>query len=453
MRKFFLIALTIFVFYGISLKYGFSQDDFYHLTISRIDSFQDFLLLFSPFHQSEWIFFRPLGTQVYYFLFDALFGWQNAALPMHIGMLTVHIITAYLVYKLFKKLNFSSAISTLSAIIYGTSALHFLSLFYIGAVQQLLATFFSLLVILFFLKKKIFWQVLFFVLALLSKELSIRLPIILFALHLFQFQGEWRKGIKRILPIVIVAALYTALRLFLSFDVPDTYQPEVNAKIITSLRWYMLFAYGLPEKILDYGIGRGGIKLGDYTNDLGLIGLLSLVGAGLAIALSLYLFWKNRKSAKTLWPLGLWFIGGVLPILFLPLHRYPHYVDLSLLALLIVLFYNLKGKLAYLLAILFMVTSLSSIIISQRTHWTTGRARIVERSHQLLQEEKACDYNTVLIDGEGNIPLEISYALMLENGPRIMCNKNHMQVYYTGVNYSGQQIEKTIHFEREILSR
>jgi len=190
-----IILLTTFLFYGSSLKYGFSQDDFFHISIAQAHSFKEFLSFFNPFQQHEWIFFRPISTQVFYFIFDNLFGLTKAPIPMHFFMLIIHALNGYLIYKLLKRLKLNHFKVLISSLIYTTSSLHFLSLYYIGATQQLLTTFFSLLAILAMLDSKIILQLIFLIFALLSKEIAIRTPFIMFLVYLYKTK-DIKKSIK-----------------------------------------------------------------------------------------------------------------------------------------------------------------------------------------------------------------------------------------------------------------
>ena len=217
------VILTI-IFWFSSLFYGFAQDDFIHLNISAANSLGDFLNFFNPFHQfPDIFFFRPLPTQVHFFLMTKLFGLK--ALPFHIVSLIFHILNGFLFYLIIIKIWNNKKIALVSSILYSISAIHFLSLFYISSFQQIARTFYLFLAIYLYISSlraergNLFYlgSILAYIAALLSKETSLVLPLLLPLLEILRRRGEsigkvLRENILSLVPFLGITIAYLIIR-------------------------------------------------------------------------------------------------------------------------------------------------------------------------------------------------------------------------------------------------
>lgn len=430
MKNWLMIMLASFLAYGGSLKYGFSQDDFYFLLISQANSIKDVLEFFSPWHQQGFAFFRPLGTQFYFYLF------QQNAWAMHLFMLILHSFNGYLVTKLVARLKHNPPVPLLIGILYTTSAVHFLSLYYISATQQLLATFFGLISLNSFLDKKYWQSALLLIPGLLSKETAIVIPVI--ALLLYQLEHQTlavKKLFKPFLPYFLSVLIYLLLRFSAGVVVQSEYSPVLNLSLVSTLRWYWLFGYGAPEELMRYSGMYLFVNFFRYIRDLGWIAAVSTV---VTVSASLIAILIAGKSALFNRPLSRvqisvyisWFLAGIALVVAYPHHRYPHYLDLALIPLLLLAVTPLKGVWRYLMVLLILLGSWSGINLSASTHWTTGRAKMGARALSFFEAQDLCKYNTLQFVGEGNAAEELSYTLSLENGPRVICDNPRMTTYY-----------------------
>lgn len=424
------LTLTTFLVFGTSLRYGFSQDDWYFLLISRADSLADVLGFFNPATQSGFPFFRPLGTQLYYYLATQFGGLGTAPLLMHIFMLLIQISSAFLVYQLLLKLGKPRPLSQAVGLVYASAGSLFLSLYYIAATQQLLATFLSLLALNATLSRRHTAAGIAWALSLLSKETAIMTPVLMLLLLYFV------AGIKRLpelfrrsLPYLLVGSTY----LFLRFSAPLTLQSEYHfvfgSNVISTLRWFFLFGYGAPEDWIRYATAGGGINLLAFVRDYGFWAALNaLLTLTLSLGTVITLIIKRKILAPYLYLV--WFVLGLLPILFLQNHRYPHYLDLSLIPLILLLLeFNPKSQ--KLLTFCLVLSSFSSVLLSTRLHWTTARAEISERSVAHFAQANLCHTDHLIFAAPAPYPAELSYALSLENGPRVICNNPSLRVEYT----------------------
>ncbi|EKD80136.1 MAG: hypothetical protein ACD_40C00193G0001 [uncultured bacterium] len=425
-----LLTLATIIAYGASLKYGFSQDDWFHLTISQARNVGEFLNFFNPAGVS-WIFFRPLSTQLPYWIATSFFGLAIAPYFLHTLMLLIHVLNSYLVIKISRK-YLHQHLPILLGFFYVISNIHFLSLFYIGAIQELISTFFSLLTIFLFLRARRTSQITLAVLtvcALLSKELALRLPLILLFLAYLRERNLLRT-LKAVSGPLLVTAAYLVLRLVIHTGGALEYSLVLSpATALATTMWYGLFALGFPEYLLRFGLSGGLIDFVGFTRDTGWISLpifLSATIFGFAILRQLF----RRHSTHSLPILGLLCL---LPVIFLPTHRYPHYLDLSILFFGIWLLKPLK-KLNFIVIIfsLFVAVGvLASIAIEKKTHWTIKRAIIAGKVEQQLLSKPCQDLKNLIFLGPTPEPLEVSYAMSVEDGPRIICQNSDLRVYYT----------------------
>jgi hypothetical protein len=434
MRANLVLIFVVILFYGSSLFYGFSQDDWFHLSISQAGSLIEFLAFFNPFAVS-WIFFRPLSTQLPYFLAQSLFALPQAAVFLHLVMLALHSLNAILVLRLGKHFLKDTRLALILALLFAASNIHFLSLFYIGAIQQLIAFTFCILALLALVenwRRKILYLTLFTILALLSKELSIRILPILFMLSLAKTKNLKHTLRELFFPLVFGSG-YVAWRILWPTGGAGEY--EVSLSLATTLAtsyWYTLFALGFPEHLLNFGLSLGRIDFGAYFGE-SWPRLLALPGMSILI----FALFRRLKSAKKPvdYLLPLLAFTSLFPIIFLPTHRYPHYLDFFLVFMGIWLLQKVKtANTSLYLATFFILVSFGlGILVDQTHHWTTQRAKTSTQAMAKLQNSEACQEDAILFEGTDLEALELSYALSLANGPRIICNNPSLQLYYSGI--------------------
>ncbi len=420
MKHLWVIASLGLLAYFSSLKYYFSQDDFIHLSASKISSLPEFLNFFNPFYQfPDMFFYRPLSTQVYFFINQSLFGLNP--LPFRIEAIIIHAINSLLFYFVVKQVWKSPKIALLSAIFYAVSAVHFLSIFYISGFQEVFRTFFIFLSILMFFKfqngqkKYLLGSILAFIAALLCKENSIVFPGLLLIL------GKMCKGtnIKLIIPFVVIAILYLSLRIVglqtlfqqggynVSFSILDIFQ---------NLKWYLIWSFGLPEVLSTYP----SIKLDSliqFSKDLPYGNLVLMLSILLGVVL-LILSITVRIAKRNLILSVLIFLISIAPALILQGHRYPYYLNVASLGFLPILssLFDQKGY-KNILAIagitIFIALQFFSLRLSEDSHWTTHRSNVAEYYHQSFTRDYPTlpDSSIVVFVGEGKASKELSVAL------------------------------------------
>lgn len=200
-------------------------------------------------------FYRPLQTISY--IFDYYF-WQLEPFGYHLTNIILQASVAFLVFLLVFQLLSNFAVSLAAAAMFATSPLHTEAVTYISGRAEMLMGFFVILALLFFIRsqqkdRKFF--VLFyllslfgFFLALLSKEVAIIFPFIVFG-YVFYFLRDKLKEkyyfVKNIIPFFIISLIYLVLRLS-SFNFVTLRSPS-----LTNVAWFIRLSV-LPKVIITY---------------------------------------------------------------------------------------------------------------------------------------------------------------------------------------------------------
>src|SRR3989338_8445616 len=176
-----IIIGLIILFFTPSLVNYFSADDWFHLRVSNVNKLSEFLNFFSFEKTAQAIsFYRPLPTQVFFFVFQKIFGLNP--FPYHIFVLACFGLAGYLFYRLSKKLLGSEKKAIISILIFGLASSNVTRVYFLSHFQEISLVVFSLLTFLSYLENKKLPAVIFFVLAIMSKETAVVLPFILFLL-------------------------------------------------------------------------------------------------------------------------------------------------------------------------------------------------------------------------------------------------------------------------------
>lgn len=432
-----LVLLLGVTAYITSLNYGFSQDDFIHLSASKASSVKDFINFFNPLYQYPDIFFyRPLTTYVYFFINSFFFGLNS--LIFHTEALGLHLINSILFFMIIQKIWQNKTIALISTLFFTVSAAHFLSLYYISAFQQIGRTFFIFLAILLFFKyqeskRKIFYtgSLLAFVAALLSKETGIILPFLFFPLEILRRRSDKLTGviqetIKLTIPFVAIAIFYVAIRFvgLQSVFGQGSYNTTFSIMdILQNLKWYIIWSFGLPEILETYPSLKPS-SLFQFGKDLPLGYLVVILSILVGIIVALLLPGIKRLSKRVLVLSLIIFLIPIVPVLVLNQHRYPHYLDVAFVGFLPILawlFYQqttLKRMLGTIGIIAFVALQFLSIRLSEQTHWTTHRAKIADNYYEDFKSTYPTiqDNTTVVFLGTDKSVYELSISLAKHYG-------------------------------------
>lgn len=410
------IFVSILVFLP-SLGNYFSGDDWFHLRISQIGSLGEFLNFFS-FSQTAQsaAFYRPLPTQVFFFVFQKLFGLT--AWPYHLFVLLCFGYSLYLLYQFaireLKTKNLAprtshfaprtNNLALITVLVYGFSVSNFTRLYFLSAFQEIALVIFSLLSLLSFPKSKL-KSLIFFVLALMSKETAIVLPLLLIIFN-FKYLKKNSTYLKFYLPagmaVICISVIYLYFR-FVIFGgaVGDSYLWSFSpAKAANTLMWYTLWSFGAPELLVDY-VGSGLRLVPKFFIDYPIWGkviiplLLGTIGTtGLLFfqklreILSRSMGWIPGRAYSTsstyagmtdIFKCILFFLITLLPVLFLPSHKFALELGLPLVGFSLALAWLIPNKLNFFsLAFLsfYIFLNLSMNYLTYTRHYSVSRGKI-----------------------------------------------------------------------------
>jgi Gpi18-like mannosyltransferase len=241
MKKLLLIfAFPILVFWP-SLFVFFTNDDFFFLKISKINSFWEFVRFFDITKGPDGLgMYRPLTTQVFYMLKNPLL--------MHIVVFITFFVILYFIYVLSKKLFGEERIALIATFLYSVSAVHFAHFYYLATYQELGMALFVLLMIISHLNKRYYLSILFFVLSLMSKETAVVAP---FLLLLSDWYINSKINLKKYIAYFLILGFYLFMH-FVLYGVAtgDSYVWDFSIrKLLNSTAWYL--AWGIiPEQKL-----------------------------------------------------------------------------------------------------------------------------------------------------------------------------------------------------------
>lgn len=234
------IALIIVIVFTGSLKNDFAWDDKYLIVDNAYVKSWDYLpeIFVTQLYeggQKHSNFYRPI--QLLSFTLDYLI-WGLNPFGYHLVNLFLHIFNSALVYFILIAVGASSGLALLSTILFGVSPAISGITYYISARSDLLMAMFIFLSFLFFAKyikysspqinmaiksqyrfktlcnkTKAFYvlSLIFFILALLSKEMAVML-IFLLAILIFNLRDKTKARWKLLLPYIIVLVFYLGLR-------------------------------------------------------------------------------------------------------------------------------------------------------------------------------------------------------------------------------------------------
>lgn len=383
----------------------FSGDDWFHLRITQISSLQEFLNFFSFSHTAQSAaFYRPLPTQVFFFVFQKFFGLT--AWPYHLFVILCFTYSLYLLYQFAIRELKSKNLTLITILIYGLSASNFTRIYFLSAFQEIALVIFSLLCLLNFPKSKV-KALIFFILALMSKETAVVLPLLLI---LFNFKLV-KKNFLSLMPMGIILVIYLYLR-FTVFGgaVGDSYLWNFSpTKAANTLMWYILWSFGAPELLVDY-VGSGLRLVPKFFIDYhgwGKVILPLLFGTIFTSGVLLVqkvreLFLKGRDGFRVrALPAGrqagmtegvkfiLFFVIALLPVIFLPSHKFTLELGLPLIGFSLAfasLFPKKLGTSHFALITLYILLNLSMNYLTYTRHYSVSRGEISQKVFNYISE-------------------------------------------------------------------
>ena len=434
------ILPLILILFAPSLFNFFSADDWFHLRLAQIGDVSEFLNFFSFSATAQSAsFYRPLSTQVFFFIFHSLFG-LNAFFYYLFGLLLFVLILFQLknlVSSLFPKI---SPITTI--VIYGFSVTNFTRLYFLSAYQELFLSLFALLALNAHLRSQGKQTLLFFVLALSSKETAVVIPGLILLIDLYQ--GKLK--LSKYLPTFLLTTIYLYLRLFhFGLAEGDTYIWDFSPKMaLNTLMWYTLWSFGAPELLVDY-IGGGLKPIPRFYTDYPFFSYFILFFLLVLLTSFAFLIFRSlKKNLRQYLFTGLFFVIPLLPVLFLPHHKFTLELGLPLVgfSLLFALVANsAKGKWGTLLLGLFLILNLSMNHLTYTRHYSVNRSRLSHRLYDYLttQYPQYPSDPLYFTDPENagrfeDFAKQLSLATSRADMFKVIYNDPNLVVYFDGIN-------------------
>lgn len=465
--KILFIFFAAFTIFYPSLFVFYTNDDFFFLKISQVDRLTGFLNFFSLAGGPEGFgMYRPLTTQVFYFLSHALFSLNP--LGLHVISFLIFFGVIFMVYKLAllllpssETMKQSDNIAVVSAFLYAVSMTHFAHLYYLAAFQELGMTLFVLLSVYFFVKflsaKRIILYLLSlisFLLALASKETAVVTPLLLGLVYFFlKSQGLKTVSIKKFFllssPFAICLFAYLFIRVYsYGFASGDTYIWDFSiAKFFNTLFWYLLWSFNLPETLLDF-IGPGlkvnpNLWLYWSKEFLPIFILFALQTCAVVFMFLRFLFRQKLITIHYSLFTTLWFLTSLLPVVFLPAHKFTFYLTLPLVGIVFLLSrLFLNSRLLIFYCLIWSILSVLTIRHTVNTNWITQGQKISKTAYEFFASkgEKIEGKDIYFIDTTKDKQLPWSPTGVLETA---LSGNNFFAVFFpdleSRVSYLGRE--------------
>ncbi len=389
--------------YKDALNAYFFQDDWFSLWISNAKSITDFINFFVP--RSDVIYYRPLGMQVPFFIIRNLFGVNP--IPFHLLTFTTHAINIILVFVLIRLLKKDLFVASLSAFMYGVSAAHYIPAFWSATYAFVLGPTFFFLSYIFYLlseqKKDRMYDILAlfsFLVGLLVNEMVIVVIPILLIYQIYARKFAWKKILPYLFPVLFIILLR-----FIVFTPSggSSYRLALEKDVLNNLRGYLLWSFNWPEEMKAQFMNFWKInpvfirEFQDYFWVFAVTLGVSLFMFFLAPILLVGSSWKNYLRLAVF--SFLWFVVGLLPVLFFTQHTFSYYLPISLVGLIyfsvssfryLVDKVNRLNKVCALAVVIIFtlnwtVSALFAVDFNSKIHWAPRRAKV---SHALVERAK-----------------------------------------------------------------
>lgn len=406
-----LILAVSFIIFFPSLFAFYTNDDFFFLKIANVSSLGGFLNFFNLARDIGNIgVYRPLTLRVFYFLTVEFFHLNP--LPLRIISFLTFFIDIFLVGRLAELLTKNNRTALFSSFLYAVSATHFGQLYYVGMFQELFLTLTFLASVIFFIKYeaakrrsvgKLVISFIFFILAMMSKETAVVLPAIFVLVHFYlsltkKIKVSIRTLIFSLSPFIVVLGIYLFMHFhYFGLILGDSYVWNFSPlKSVNTLTWYILWSFNVPEMLVDFigpGLHINPNLLKYWSNEIIPILVLFLV----EICIAVYVFVRNKFSLNTIYYLLfaiLWFGITLLPVLFLPIHKFTYYLTLPLVGVVLILSHLFEeDKISKVGIILFLTIwtamSVLTIRLAIQTNWVTQGEEISERVYLYFKQNES----------------------------------------------------------------
>jgi len=425
------LLLSVIIF-SASLHFYFFQDDWF--VLNWVES-QNFLSFFN--FRTDIIYWRPLSMPILFFMAHKLFSLN--AFAFHLVSFGLFSILTLTIYKLTMAIFNDKKIALISAMLYATSPIHFISLSWFSTTSYIVGPIFEALSIISFIsfsknKNISFYalSILFFLLGIASSEFALVLPFVIIT-YCF-FYGK-KINYKLFLPFFTVNIAYLILR-FIIFPIPakGDYALSLDLAQVNNFVWYLIWSLGIPErfKVLIFpGLPDQSIKI--LTQFWQITAPFALF-----VFLAFFNISKLFKNTKLLFFSLVWFCVNLLPVIFLSNHSYPVYLSFAGLGIIFVLA-NLIGRYKYpyliFAVLLWLIVSFESVRFTGNSHWIANEQAMskayVDYAVKLVKDPPS---NSIFIFKPANLAFSKTHNFLIVEGEDTLklslSDQSAMQVIY-----------------------
>lgn len=404
--------------------------------------------------EERYYFYRPI--QISSYLLDYSLYKLNPV-GYHLTNILLHILMALLIYWLVNILFGNSLLALITSLLFVVHPIHTEAVSYISGRADLLASVWVLLGLVFYLrylksKRMTAYLVVFlsYLLAILSKECGLILPLLLLLYH---YAFKIRLSLRPFFPILLCPFLYALWRLVIIKFLPQELPPDTLLQRLPGV----FVALGNYIRLLVLPIGlhmEYGYKLFKPFASGAIFGY---------VILALLLFWgiKKRKANNLIFFSLVWFLITLLPQSNLyPLNAFmaEHWLYLPSMGFFLLLAYGLnylyKTKGVRILSIIFLVglvTFYSLLTIRQNNYWQEPEPLYQRTLRYAPQSSKALNNLGSIYQAKGRLQEAITlYNKAIEIDPYHIKAYNNLAKAYCEVDMTKEAItiaEKAIAIE------
>jgi len=321
------LTVVVLVAYFIDLRVSFVGDDWIFYEIAGRLSWSQYLIkYFDPRAQTAW--YRPLQGVFFRLAYDA-FGTNQ--MPYHLGNVLFHLANSFALFAVVVRAIGKWRIGFVSALLYASFPTAVEGVFKPGVVDPLTTLCFLIAVwfwlgYLRHLHDRDYWLAfVFFVLALLSKEIAVTIPITFFLIDRFFVRAstDWKELFRRYFWFGIVVIAYIPIELIV-----------VSRSVFVRHEGYSASLF-IVSNLLDY--------LGSLVFPWLLPQPLNYIS--IVIAAGVLAYFVVVRKADALLPIVASAVFGILPILPFPFVSYRFsYLSLTSTAILFALAFDLLWR-------------------------------------------------------------------------------------------------------------
>lgn len=312
------LAAIVLVTFHPGLRMGFYLDDYVYLERAGRTEWSNALAqIFDPRLQTLW--YRPLQAIQIFLEYQLVGGNANV---YHVVNMTYHVINVVLLWLIVWRISKRWRLGFISAFLYATFSVYPSAINWIGIVDPLVSVLY-LLTLWFWLdyieKKKRVWYALAFasfVLALMSKQIAVTIPVVLFLIEwlLLGTPLAILKSIRRYAAFVLAAGAFSLIQYFTQST--HTFAGVFGWQLGTTMAWILLqylVLFFFPYYSVMPSIDTNQVEVGSPI-------LYAWVGVSLVV-LGLIMW---RKRSRVLLFLGAFALLNLFPVLPFPFieHRY-----------------------------------------------------------------------------------------------------------------------------------